>query len=39
LQAGVPEERLYYELFEGKHGGIEYRYPLAIEWLCRQLAA
>ena len=37
LQVGVPEERLHFELFEGKHGGIEYRYPLAVEWLCRQL--
>ena len=37
LEVGVPEERLHFELFEGKHGGIEYRYPLAVEWLCRQL--
>jgi S-formylglutathione hydrolase FrmB len=38
-QAGVPEDRLYFELFEGAHGGIEYRYPLAVAWLCRKLAA
>jgi S-formylglutathione hydrolase FrmB len=39
VRAGVPEERLYFELFEGKHGGIEYRYPLAVGWLSRQLSA
>jgi S-formylglutathione hydrolase FrmB len=26
------------ELFEAGHGGIEYRYPLAITWLARRLA-
>jgi S-formylglutathione hydrolase FrmB len=36
-EVGVPDERVYFELFEGKHGGIEYRYPLAVAWLCRQL--
>ncbi|HEY0474562.1 MAG TPA: alpha/beta hydrolase-fold protein [Kribbella sp.] len=36
---GVPDERVYFELFEGKHGGIEYRYPLAVAWLSRQLTA
>lgn len=36
-QAGVPEERVHFELFEGTHGGIEYRYPLAVRWLCEQL--
>jgi S-formylglutathione hydrolase FrmB len=35
---GVPDERLHFELFEGTHGGIEYRYPLAVRWLCEQLA-
>ncbi|WP_344218190.1 hypothetical protein [Kribbella sancticallisti] len=39
LEVGVPEDRLHFELFEGTHGGIEYRYPLAVAWLCRQLAA
>ncbi|TCC52456.1 enterochelin esterase [Kribbella capetownensis] len=36
-KAGVPEERVHFELFEGTHGGIEYRYPLAVRWLCEQL--
>ena len=39
LEVGVPEDRLYFELFEGMHGGIEYRYPLAVAWLSRQLTA
>jgi hypothetical protein len=36
-KAGVPEERMHFELFEGGHGGIEYRYPLAVRWLCEQM--
>ena len=35
--AGVADQRVFFELFDGKHGGIEYRYPLAVAWLCRQL--
>jgi hypothetical protein len=35
---GVPEERVHFELFEGAHGAIEYRYPLALAWLCQRLA-
>ena len=27
-----------FELFDAKHGGIEYRYPLAIAWLAERLA-
>ncbi|WP_283138189.1 alpha/beta hydrolase [Rhizohabitans arisaemae] len=34
--AGLPDDRVYFELFEGKHGGIEYRYPLALAWLCER---
>jgi S-formylglutathione hydrolase FrmB len=30
---------LSFTLFEGTHGGIEYRYPLAVRWLCEQLTA
>ena len=26
-----------FELFDGKHGGIEYRYPLAIRYLAERL--
>ncbi|SEG60244.1 Putative esterase [Nonomuraea solani] len=35
--AGVPEERVYFELFDAGHGAIEYRYPLALAWLARRL--
>ena len=34
--AGAPDVR--FELFDAKHGGIEYRYPLAIAWLAERLA-
>src|SRR5262249_43267972 len=35
--AGVLKERIYFELFDAGHGGIEYRYPLALAWLARRL--
>jgi S-formylglutathione hydrolase FrmB len=35
--AGVPDERVYFELFDAGHGGIEYRYPLALAWLAHRL--
>jgi len=39
LDAGLPAERVHFELFDAGHGAIEYRYPLALDWLCRRLAA
>ncbi|WP_433435442.1 hypothetical protein [Nonomuraea sp. CA-141351] len=39
LDAGAPQERVHFELFDAGHGLIEYRYPLALAWLCRQLAS
>ncbi|MQA14026.1 MAG: enterochelin esterase [Pseudonocardiaceae bacterium] len=36
---GVPDERVCFELFDGTHGGIDYRYPLALGWLCERLSA
>jgi hypothetical protein len=36
--AGVPDDRVYFELFEAGHAAIEYRYPLALAWLCERLA-
>ena len=35
---GVPEERIYFELFEGTHMAIDYRYPMALSWLAHRLA-
>jgi hypothetical protein len=34
----VPAEVIRFELFDAKHGGIDYRYPLALEWLAHRLA-
>jgi len=36
--AGVSDSNVYFELFDGRHGGIEYRYPLSLAWLCERLA-
>jgi S-formylglutathione hydrolase FrmB len=38
LAAGLPEERLRFELVEGGHGGQSHRYPLSLTWLVEQLA-
>jgi S-formylglutathione hydrolase FrmB len=35
---GVRPPRVKFELFEGKHGGVEWRYPLAIAWLAERIA-
>lgn len=35
---GVPDERIHFELFEGTHGNIGYRYPMALQWLAQRLA-
>jgi hypothetical protein len=37
-KAGLPEDRLHFELFEAGHAGIEYRYPLSLAWLAERLA-
>jgi hypothetical protein len=35
--AGVADDSVYFELFDAGHGGIEYRYPLALAWLAERL--
>jgi Putative esterase len=35
--AGLPAESIHFELFDAGHGGIDYRYPLALDWLARQI--
>ena len=35
---GIGEATLRYELFEGTHSGIDWRYPEAIGWLAERLA-
>ncbi|MGH2418757.1 MAG: alpha/beta hydrolase [Candidatus Limnocylindria bacterium] len=36
--AGVDDARVRFELFDGTHGGIEWRYPEAIGWLAARLS-
>ncbi|BBH70568.1 enterochelin esterase [Actinoplanes sp. OR16] len=35
---GLPADRVNFELFPAAHGGIDYRYPLAVEWLANRLS-
>jgi S-formylglutathione hydrolase FrmB len=37
--AGVSEERVHFELYEGRHGGASHRYPLSLAWLLRGLSS
>ncbi len=36
--AGVADDTIHFELFDAKHGGIDYRYPLSLAWLAQRLA-
>ncbi|MEV6828738.1 alpha/beta hydrolase-fold protein [Amycolatopsis sp. NPDC051102] len=36
--AGLPDDRVRFELFDAGHGGIDYRYPLSLAWLAERLA-
>jgi hypothetical protein len=36
---GLEGDRLRFELFEGTHSGIDWRYPEAIGWLAARLSA
>ncbi len=37
-KVGLADERIRFELFDAAHGGIDYRYPLALAWLAERLA-
>jgi putative esterase len=37
-EAGVPAGTIRFELFDATHMGIDYRYPLALAWLCHRIA-
>jgi S-formylglutathione hydrolase FrmB len=37
-KAGLPDDRVHFELFDAGHGAIDYRYPLALAWLANRLA-
>jgi hypothetical protein len=39
LEAGVPAEKIRFELFEATHMAIDYRYPLSLAWLCQRISA
>jgi S-formylglutathione hydrolase FrmB len=36
--AGVPEPVIRFELVDGKHGEIDYRWPMSLAWLCERIA-
>ena len=39
LAAGLPQDRMQFELVDGGHGGMSHRYPLSLVWLAEQLQA
>jgi len=36
-EAHVPDDRVFFELFDATHAAIEYRYPLSLAWLVNRL--
>jgi hypothetical protein len=34
---GIAEQVIRFELFDAAHGGIDYRYPLSLAWLCQRM--
>jgi S-formylglutathione hydrolase FrmB len=36
-QIGVGDDVVRFELFDGTHAAIDYRYPLALAWLCQRM--
>jgi hypothetical protein len=38
VAAGIPEERVHFELFAGTHRGLTWRYPLSLAWLVERLS-
>lgn len=37
-EAQVPKKVIAFELFDGRHGGVDWRYPLALRWLAERIA-
>jgi hypothetical protein len=35
----VADDVIQFELFEGTHMGIDYRYPMSLAWLAQRIAA
>jgi hypothetical protein len=38
LDSGVGQDVIRFEVFDARHGGIDYRYPRSLAWLCRRIA-
>jgi S-formylglutathione hydrolase FrmB len=38
-EVGVGDDVIRFELFDGTHAGIDYRYPMSLTWLCQRIAA
>jgi S-formylglutathione hydrolase FrmB len=38
-EVGVADDVIRFELFDGTHAGIDYRYPMSLTWLCQRIAA
>ncbi len=34
----VADDLVHFELFDAGHGGIDYRYPMSLAWLCGQIS-
>ena len=34
---GIADDVISFELFDGTHMGVDYRYPLSLAWLCRRI--
>lgn len=39
VAAGVPDERVHFELFDGTHGKLTWRYPLSLAFLAERLSS
>ena len=38
-EIGISDEIVHFELFDAGHGGIDYRYPISLAWLCHRMHA
>jgi hypothetical protein len=39
MAAGTAADRVHFELFDGRHARIGWRYPLSLEWLVGRLSS
>jgi hypothetical protein len=39
LASGIPADRVHFELFEGTHRGLKWRYPLSLAFLAECLSS